>query len=145
MKKQKPYPGALPITHARLLRDESGRPVRTVGDFCPRGLSRKKLRSLMSQRRAELSSRHLAVRYDRQPGPGKTRKGMIEQLDAMEHDARKYGEEKLQAIARTMLSKLRGLFGKRAETCAVSRRARAKFCSANQTEGATSWEQLTTR
>lgn len=112
----KKYPGALPIAYARVLRDEKGRPMRTVGDFCPRGLSRKKLRSLMWQRKAEFSANRLSVNYNRRPGPGRTRNGMMQQLDSMEEQARKHGEARLEAVARTMLSKLRGMFGQSAET-----------------------------
>lgn len=114
--KNKRYHGALPITHARIVRDEKGRPLRTAGDFCPRGLSRKKLRSLMWRRKDEFSANRLAVNYNRKPGAGRTRKGMTEQLDAMEHEARKHGEERLEAVARVMLSKLRGMFGRKAPT-----------------------------
>lgn len=112
----KKYRGALRMVYAVIERDRNGKPTRASGDYCPRPLSRKKLRSLMWQRRAELNSRHLAVRYDRKPGWGRTRMGMLQQLDAMEQEARKHGEEKLEGVARTMLSKLRGLFGQRAET-----------------------------
>lgn len=95
---------------------------------CPRPLSRKKLRRLMSRNHRELTSEALATRYNRRPG-GAAAKRMREQLDHLERAARKAGEQAMSAVHHTMLLRLRRLFlGHSAHPPAArkERKARAK-------------------
>jgi len=80
---------------------------------CPRPMSRKKLRQLMPHNRNALTSAALWSRYDRKPGPGKTRSSMHRNLDALEQQKEKVGTNRMEKAATMLLTRLRGLFADR--------------------------------
>jgi hypothetical protein len=77
--------------------------------FCPRPLSRKKLRSILRHNRSACTANALFSAHGRKPGPGKFKRAGLRQLDKLEKEILVAGEEHRENLLRNrVLQLLRG-------------------------------------
>jgi hypothetical protein len=77
---------------------------------CPRPLSRKALRGLMSHRHRELTGEALSARYHRIPGGGCARRRLAQQFDELEEKLRIHGPSAFDKTTAEMFSILSRMF-----------------------------------
>jgi hypothetical protein len=74
--------------------------------FCPRALSRNKMRSLMRHNRGGLTANSLFAAHGRRPGPGKFRRSGLKHLDKLEQEVLAAGEQHRETLLRNRVLQL---------------------------------------